>query len=145
MGFTLSGVPQGGRRYIELQLENKLTATLRIIDDVLKLERVQDQLLLLLYCIPGRIQHLLAAIPMDISMPFARRHDEALRNAVAQVLQLGQLTQRHLTDAKEGFESRNGTSGLRSIESNHEFLFLSGFARSIRTIQKSFPHSIVAR
>ena len=88
MGFTLSGVPQGGRRYIELQLENKLTATLRIIDDVLKLERVQDQLLLLLYCIPGRIQYLLAAIPMDISRPFARKHDKALRNTVAQVFSL---------------------------------------------------------
>jgi len=139
MGFTLSGVPQGGRRYIELQLEHNLSATLKIIDDILKLERVQDQLLLLLYCIPGRIQHLLAAIPMDISRPFARRHDEALRNAVAQVLQLGQLTQRDILQMQR--KVSNHGMGLRSMESNLEFLFLSGFARSIRTIQKSFPHS----
>ena len=31
--------------------------------------------------------------------------------------------------------------GLRSMENNLEFLFLSGFARSIKTIQESFPHS----
>ena len=96
LGFTLSGIPQGGRQYVELHMEKNLTATLKIIDDILKLERVQDQLILLLYCIPGRIQHLLAAVPTDISRPFARRHDEALRNAVAQVLQLGQLTERDI-------------------------------------------------
>ncbi len=138
-GFILSGVPQGGRQYIELQLEKTLTATLKIIDGILKLERVQDQLLLLLYCIPGRMQHLLAAIPMDISRSFARRHDEALRNAVAQVLQLGELTQRDILQMQRKIS--NHGMGLRSMENNLEFLFLSGFARSIKTIQKSFPHS----
>ena len=139
MGFTLSGIPQGGRQYIELQLQKNLTATLKIIDDVLKLERVQDQLLLLLYCIPGRIQHLLAAIPMDISRPYARQHDEALRTAVAQVLQLGLLTPRDVLQMQRKIS--NHGMGLRSMEGNLEFLFLSGFARSIKTIQNSVPHS----
>jgi hypothetical protein len=31
--------------------------------------------------------------------------------------------------------------GLCSMEGNLEFLFLSGFARSIKTIQNSFSHS----
>ena len=139
LGFTLSGVPQGGRRYIELQLENNLAATRKVINDILKLERVQDQLLLLLYCIPGRIQHLLSATPTDISRPFARQHDEALRNAVAQVLELGQLTQRDILHMQRKIS--NHGLGLRSMENNLEFLFLSGFARSIKTIKESFPHS----
>ncbi len=54
----------------------------------------QEQLILLMQCIPGRIQHLLAAVTMHLSRDFARQHDKVIMTAVADVLDLGVLTPR---------------------------------------------------
>ena len=93
-GFKLSGIPMGGDEYIRQQMRIKLDETKRVVDDILKLERVQDKLLLLLYCIPGRLQHFLAAVPMTVSRDFAIEHDATIQNAVAEVLGLGTLNAR---------------------------------------------------
>ena len=39
-------------------------------------------------------QHLLAAVPMHLSRDFARQHDEAITEAVAKALELGELNAR---------------------------------------------------
>ena len=44
---------------------------------------------ILLVCIPGRIQHLLGAVPIDLSRHFAHEHDKAITTAVAYALDLG--------------------------------------------------------
>ena len=59
------------------------------VADICKLSIIQEQLVFLLQCIPGRIQHLLAAVPMNLSRDFAKQHDEALFSAVAATLELG--------------------------------------------------------
>ena len=99
------------------------------------MDRVQDQLLLLLYCIPGRIQHLLAAVPMSVSREYAIKHDA---NAVAEVLGLGVFSDRDLLQIQR--KVSNHGLGLRNMEFNLDFLFFSGFARSIKTIRDEFPH-----
>ena len=45
-------------------------------------------------CIPGRIQHLLAAVPIVLSRSFAQQHDEAISSAVAAILDIGELNER---------------------------------------------------
>ena len=47
-----------------------------MIADICKLSNTQEKLVLLLQCIPGRIQHLLAAVPMNLSRDIAKQHDE---------------------------------------------------------------------
>ena len=37
-------------------------------------------------CIPGRIQHLLGAVPINLSRKFAHEHDEAITTTVADTL-----------------------------------------------------------
>ena len=138
VGFKLSGIPMGGDEYIRQQMRRKLDETKRVIDDILKLEKVQDKLLLLLYCIPGRMQHFLAAVPISVSRDFAIEHDAAIQNAVAQVLGLGTLSARDLLQIQR--KVSNHGLGLRSLEYSLEFLFFSGFARSIKTIREGFPH-----
>ena len=43
---------------------------------------------------PGRIKHLLAAVPIGLSRTFAQQHDEAISSAVAATLDLGELNER---------------------------------------------------
>ena len=128
----------GGDEFIRQQMRLKLDETKRVIDDILKLDRVQDKLLLLLYCIPGRLQHFLAAVPMSISRDFAIEHDASVQRAVADVLGLGTLNERDRLQIQR--KVSNHGLGLRSMEYNLEFLFFSGFARSIKTIREGFPH-----
>ena len=71
-----------------------LDKTKKVIADICKLNNIQEKLVLLLQCILGRIQHLLAAVPMNLSRDFAKQHDEALFGAVAATLELGNLTDR---------------------------------------------------
>ena len=138
VGFKLSGIPMGGDEYIRQQMRLKLDETKRVIDDILKLERAQDKLILLLYCIPGRMQHFLAAVPMSVSRDFAIEYDGAIQNAVAEVLGLGTLNACDLLQIQR--KVSNHGLGLRSLEYSLEFLFFSGFARSIKTIREGFPH-----
>ena len=138
VGFKLSGIPMGGDEYIRQHMRQKLDETKRVIDDILKLDRAQDKLLLLLYCIPGRMQHFLAAVPISVSRDFAIEYDAAIQNAVAQVLGLGTLNARDLLQIQR--KVSNHGLGLRSLEYSLEFLFFSDFARSIKTIREGFPH-----
>ncbi len=85
-GFKLSGIPLGGELFINAALQGNLDKTLHAIAKIGKLKNTQEKLVLLLQCIPGRIQHLLAAVPMNLSRDFARQHDEAIMNAVSEVL-----------------------------------------------------------
>ena len=71
LGFKLSGIPMGGDEFIRQQTQNNFDSTKLVVENILKLDRVQDQLLLLLYCFLGRIQHFLAAILMSVSRKFA--------------------------------------------------------------------------
>ena len=85
-------IPLGGDDYITSKLQERLDKTKRVIADICELSNIQEKLVLLLQCIPGRIQHLLAAVPMNLSRGFAKQHDEALFSAVAATLKLGQLS-----------------------------------------------------
>ena len=69
-GFKLSGIPLGGEQYIRTVLQNNLDKTKHIIANISRLTNVQEKLILLLQCIPGRIQHLLAAVPPHLSRVF---------------------------------------------------------------------------
>ena len=93
-GFSLSGIPLGGDQFILSKLQNNLDKTKEVISNICKLKNTQEKLILLLQCIPGRIQHLLAAVPIHLSRDFARQHDEAISKAVAETLDLGDLTER---------------------------------------------------
>ena len=93
-GFMLSGIPLGGELFITAKLKSNLDQTLHAIANIARLKNVQEKLILLLQCIPGRIQHLLAAVPMHLSRDFARQYNEAIMTAVAEVLDLGTLTPR---------------------------------------------------
>ena len=61
-----------------------------------------------------------------------------LPRAVAQTLELGDLTERDKLLMQRKI-SQHGL-GLRSMEKNLEFLFLAGFMRSIKSITQAFPH-----
>ena len=137
-GFTLSGIPLGGEKHIIDVLQNNLDKTKNLIVNISRLTNVQEKLILLLQCIPGRIQHLLAAVPMHLSRDFARQHDEAITAAVANALDLGMLTDRDKLLMQRKIS--NHGLGLRSMESNLEFLFLAGFMKTVRSIRHAFPH-----
>ena len=137
-GFSLSGIPLGGDQYIISKLQENLEKTKEVIANICKLRNVQEKLILLLQCIPGRIQHLLAAVPIGLSRSFAEQHDEAISNAVAATLDLGVLTERDKLLMQRKI-SKHGL-GLRSMEKNLEFLFLAGFMRSIKSIKHTFPN-----
>jgi hypothetical protein len=137
-GFTLSGIPLGGEKHIRDALRNNLTKTKHIIANISRLTDVQEKLILLLQCIPGRIQHLLAAVPMHLSRDFARQHDEAITAAVSDALDLGMLTDRDKLLMRRKIS--NHGLGLRSMESNLEFLFLAGFMKTVRSIRHAFPN-----
>ncbi len=81
----------------------------------------------------GRIQHLLAAVPIHLSRDFAKQHDEAISTAVAATLELGDLNERRDKLLMQRKISNHGL-GLRSMEKNLEFLFLAGFKRSIKSV-----------
>ena len=70
--------------------------------------------MLLLQCIPGRIQHLLASFPMHLSKDFARQHDEAITEAVAKALELGELNARDKQLMQRKISDHG--LGLRSME-----------------------------
>jgi hypothetical protein len=142
IGFTLSGIPLGGEQYIRAALQNNLNKTTHIIANISRLTNVQEKLILLLQCIPGRIQHLLAAVPTHLSRDFARQHDEAIMNAVANALDLGVLTERDKMLMQRKIS--NHGLGLRSMESNLEFLFLAGFMKTVRSIKHAFPNFLGA-
>jgi len=138
-GFELSGIPVGGEAFIRRKFQENIDSTRNVIAAITtQLTSKQEKILLLLQCIPGRIQHLLAAVTPSISREFARQHDEAITGAVAQVLDLGTLTERDRLLMQRKISDHG--LGLRSMESNIEFLFLAGFMRTVGTIQKSFPH-----
>ena len=86
--------PLWGDDYIISKLQENLDKTKEVVADICKLSNIQEKLVLLLQCIPGRIQHLLATVPMNLSRDFAKQHDEALFSAVAATLELGHLTDR---------------------------------------------------
>ena len=132
----LSGIPLGGEQYIRTILQNNLDKTKHIIANISRLTNVQEKMILLLQCIPGRIQHLLAAVPMHLSRDFARQHDEAITAAVANALELGTLTERDKLLMQRKIS--NHGLGLRSMESNLEFLFLAGFMKTVRSIRHAF-------
>ncbi|MCG3769321.1 MAG: hypothetical protein JW384_00443 [Nitrosomonadaceae bacterium] len=115
-GFTLSGIPLGSDQFITTALQNNLNKTKNIIANISRLTNVQEKLILLLQCIPGRIQHLLAAVPMHLSREFACKHDEAITTAVANALDLGILTDRDKLLMQRKIS--NHGLGLRSMESN---------------------------
>ena len=119
-------------------LQNNLNKTKKILANISKLTNVQEKLILILQCIPGRIQHLLAAVPMHLSRAFARQHDEAITTAVANALDLGTLTDRDKLLMQRKIS--NHGLGLRSMESNLEFLFLAGFMKTVRSIRNTFPN-----
>jgi hypothetical protein len=137
-GFSLSGIPLGGEVYIREKMQTNLTQTKEVIKQILTLNNTQEKLILLCQCIPGRIQHLLAATPMEVSRTFAQQHDEALYTAMATVLDLGELNQRDKLLMQRKIS--NHGLGLRSMEKNLEFLFLAGFMRSAKSIQQAFPN-----
>ena len=137
-GFKLSGIPLGGEQYIRTVLQNNLDKTKHIIANISRLTNVQEKLILLLQCIPGRIQHLLAAVPPHLSRDFARQHDEAISAAVANALELGTLTGRDKLLMQRKIS--NHGLGLRSMETNLEFLFLAGFMKTVRSIRHAFPN-----
>ena len=113
-GFSLSGIPLGGDQYIISKLQENLDKTKEVIANICKLKNVQEKLILLLQCIPGRIQHLLAAVPIGLSRSFAEKHDKAISNAVAATLDLGELTERDKLLMQRKI-SKHGL-GLRSME-----------------------------
>ena len=84
---------------------------------------MQDKLILLLVCIPGRIQHLLGAVPINLSRHFAHEHDEAITTAVVDALDPGPLTKRDKLLMQRKLS--NHGLGLRSMEANLEFLRFS--------------------
>jgi hypothetical protein len=138
VGFKLSGIPIGGETFVRQQLQENIDSTRNVIAAIVnKLSSKQEKLLLLLQCIPGRIQHLLRAINPSISREFAKQHDAALRDAVAQVLDLGPLTDRDELLMQRKIADHG--LGMRSMERNLDFLFLAGFMSTAGTIQKSFP------
>ena len=140
-GFQLSGIPVGGEAYIRRKLQENIDGTTSVIEAITtKLSSKQEKLILLLQCIPGRIQHLLAAVTPSISREFARQHDVAIREAVASVLDLGLLTDRDMLLMQRKICDHG--LGLRSMEGNLEFLFLAGFMRTAGTIKKSFPQFV---
>ncbi len=97
MKFVATGYPGISLRseqYITTALQNNLNKTKNIIANISKLTNVQENPILLLQCITGKIQHLLAAKPMHLSRDFARQHDDAITTAVANALDLGTLTNR---------------------------------------------------
>ena len=112
-GFSLSGIPLGGDQYIISKLQENLEKTKEVIANICKLRNVQEKFFLL-QCIPGRIQHLLAAVPIGLSRSFAEQHDEAISNAVAATLDLGVLTERDKLLMQRKI-SKHGL-GLRSME-----------------------------
>ena len=137
-GFMLSGIPLGGELFITTTLKRNLDKTLQAIANIAKLENTQEKLILLLQCIPGRIQHLLAAVPMHLSRDFARQHDEAITTAVAEALDLGTLTLRDRLLMQRKISDHG--LGLRSMEANLEFLFLAGFMKTVKSITAAFPN-----
>ena len=137
-GFKLSGIPLGGELFITATLQSNLDKTLHAIANITRLKNTQEQLILLMQCIPGRIQHLLAAVPMHLSREFARQHDEAIMTAVASVLDLGVLTPRDLLLMQRKISDHG--LGLRSMEANLEFLFLAGFMKTVKSITTAFPN-----
>jgi hypothetical protein len=137
-GFMLSGIPLGGELFITAKLKSNLDQTLHAIANIARLKNVQEKLILLLQCIPGRIQHLLAAVPMHLSRDFARQHDEAIMTAVAEVLDLGTLTPRDRLLMQRKISDHG--LGLRSMETNLEFLFLAGFMKTVKSITIAFPN-----
>jgi len=79
---------------------------------------------------------------MHLSRDFARQHDEAITAAVANALELGTLTERDKLLMQRKIS--NHGLGLRSMESNLEFLFLAGFMKTVRSIRHAFPNFLGA-
>ncbi len=126
-----------GELFINAALQSNLDKTLHAITKLGKLTNTQEKLVLLLQCIPGRIEHLLAAVPMNLSRDFARQHDEAIMNAVAEVLDLGTLSSRDNLLMQRKISDHG--LGLRSMEANLEFLFLANLLKTVKSITTAFP------
>ena len=111
--------------------KQNLDKTKQVIANISKLDSVQDKLILLLVCIPGRIQHLLGAVPINLSRHFPHEHDEAITTAVADALDLGPLKKRDKLLMQRKLS--NHGLGIRSMEANLEFLFLAGFIKTVKS------------
>ena len=107
-----------------------------VIANICKLKNAQEKLVLLLQCILGRIQHLLAAVPIHLSRDFAKQHDEAISTAT---LELGDLNERDKLLMQRKIS--NHGLGLRSMEKNLERIPLSCW---LHAVDKVNPTSVSA-
>ena len=78
------------------------------------------------------------SLPINLSRHFAHKHDEAITIAVANALDLGPLTKRDKLLMQQKLS--NHGLGLCSVEANLEFLFLTGFIKTVKSITSAFPH-----
>ena len=116
-------------------LQDNLDKTRSVIDSIKKLDNTQEKFVLLLQCIPGRIQHLLAAVPMHLSRDFARHHGKAITEAVAKALGLDELNARDKLLLQRKISDHG--LGLRSMEGNLDFF--SFRVHAVSAIKRAFP------
>ena len=76
---------------------------------------------------------------MNLSIDFAKQHDEALFCAVAATLELGYLTERDRLLMQRKIS--NHGLGLRSMEKNLGFLFLAGLCGQLSRSNMRSPTS----
>lgn len=133
-GVTIGGTPLGGDDYCHAAMKENLEETAKAIQAISTARTRQEQLVMLRACIPGRITHLVSAVPPSITRKYAEEHDHLVREALKDILGItGPFTEREELQLQRKLSS-NGF-GFRSIAFNLDFLFLSGFAKSVRLLK----------
>jgi len=132
-GVTIGGTPIGGDAYCHRAMQGYIEETRKAIQSIMTLTSRQEQLLMLRSCIPGRITHLVSVLPPGLTREYAEQHDQMLHSALKDIMGIdGQFTLREKLQLQRKLSSHG--FGFRSISFNLNFLFLDGFAKSVRCL-----------
>ena len=133
-GVTIGGTPIGGDEYCHHAMQEYIADTGKAIQAIMLAKSRQEQIIMLRACVPGRITHLVSVVPPWVTRIYAQLHDQMVRAALKDIMGLtGEFTPREELQLQRKL-SRNGF-GFRSVAFNLDFLFLSGFAKSVALLK----------
>ena len=115
-GITVLGTPVGTQEFVLKQARDRIETELEFLRWIKKIPDLQCAWNLLLYCASPRMNHTLRTLPPDLSADYARNHDAAMRDCLAQLLQRPQISDEAslLMTSLCTMKQSHGGLGLRS-------------------------------
>jgi hypothetical protein len=147
-GIVAAGVPVGIPEFVKAVLEKSLIATEKLAEGIKLLAELDLQcaLLLLRYCLPGRITHLLRALPPEDTPSLAEDFDDVLLRTYYELMQINDalfdndtyiLPSRQLVEAQIRAPIKTGGMGLPAMAEKREACHVASYFLTASVVQSA--------